>query len=108
MRTRQLFGVGWALVCSLAGAACGGSDNDEESNELDQDQASVGCQHWKTSVCDWVERCNSAVTGCREQAEMVVCKSDEQAESCAASLSDASCDSPPTGCDLSDVVDGEP
>jgi hypothetical protein len=100
---------GWVFVGSLtlAVAACGGSDNDEESSELGGG-ATPGCRAWQTAICDWIEACGGVVTGCREQVVMTVCQSDTEADACATKLPDSGCSAPPTGCDLWSVVDTAP
>jgi hypothetical protein len=96
-----------AVILTCAASGCGGED---DGYKRPPGRGSAACQAWQKAICDYIVLDCSAISEkeCVENYYGVTCKSDATAQSCAAALANASCNAPPSGCDLFDMADPAP
>jgi hypothetical protein len=87
--------IGLSIVAIACAVGCGGSDEGGSSGQ--PSSRSPACQKFQAATCDFASRCAAASKDqCLTLARATFCTSDEEAESCAATLNESSCtDDPP-------------
>jgi hypothetical protein len=86
-----------SVVSCIFAVGCGGDDGKEGSSTEQPSSRSPACQKFQKATCEFAARCGIAPKDqCDVAARATFCKSDEVAESCAASLDAGSCDAPPS------------
>jgi hypothetical protein len=97
-------------LTTLAASACSsdaGSGGTAASSS--PGRGSTACQSWQTAVCKLVVSCGLlSQSSCDDNYKGIACKSDTQASDCAKKFQSAACSSPPSACDISDLVDTAP
>jgi hypothetical protein len=98
------------ILATLTVAFLLGACNDEKDDYVrPTGRGSAACQAWQKSICDFVVKCsNHTEEDCVDNYYGITCLSDEQAQSCATALASASCATPPSNCDLTDIADRAP
>jgi len=67
-------------------------------------RGSAACHEWQQSYCEWNSACQGPAVGC-EQVKGIYCKSDDDAQRCAAAMKSSSCTELPAGCDVGVLAD---
>ncbi len=63
------------------------------------------CERWRKSSCMFAERCELEAPDCLSQYARLSCSSSELATRCADQLLSATCEAPPSDCDVDAVAD---
>jgi hypothetical protein len=97
---RELWGA-----FAVALVACGGGRETPTEG-----RGTAACRIWQDSVCDWADRCESALTRekCDVEYQGVVCRSDDMANQCARAFDSANCQAVPAWCGLDEIADPAP
>jgi hypothetical protein len=98
-----------SLVSITLLLACSSSSSGPGGGAGPKGRGSPACNQWQTAVCAWATKCGSPIgASCQDQANSITCTSDDKAQTCANTLNNAACTSPPVGCDLRDLADPAP
>jgi len=95
---QPLLSVVLAIVVS-----CDSEDDGSESAE--RERGSEICRQWHDAICEWAaDKCGIMKRAdCDADYNSVFCVDDEVVAQCVNQLSNASCMSPPIGCDITDI-----
>jgi hypothetical protein len=88
----------WLIACSSDSAKGGPAASTAPG------RGSAACEKWQNAVCAWVSKCGAPAGAC-DQAKGIICKSDDQASSCATGFAAATCMAVPSGCDSVGLAD---
>jgi hypothetical protein len=99
----------WAIAVGFAGGCGGSTGTSGGGSGAATGRGSAACQDWQKAVCGFIVGCGAATQStCDGNYQTIACKSDAQAASCTAKFRSATCQTPPAGCDLSDLGDPAP
>jgi hypothetical protein len=97
-----------SIAAVLALALAMGCSGDDGGNAGPSGRGTPTCNDWQAAVCEWLVKCPVTGAASCDQVKGIACKSDPEAARCAGALRSASCTTPPSRCDLSDLADRAP